>query len=60
MGTFMLFWLLGAIINYIFWKFENKDNLFCGGFQPIIVIFSLLLSWIFLVMQIIMKASERK
>ncbi len=56
----MLFWLLGAIINYFFWKWDNRDNLFCVGLQPSVILFSLLLSWIFVIMQILMKHSEQK
>jgi hypothetical protein len=56
----MLFWLLGAIINYFFWKWDNRDNLLCAGLQPSVILFSLLLSWIFVIMQILMKHSEQK
>jgi hypothetical protein len=56
----MIFWLIGAIINYFFWKWDNRDNLFCSGSQPFVILFSLLLSWIFLIMQILTKYSETK
>ena len=60
METLTFFWIIGAIINYYFWKYDNQDNLMSGGFQPIVLLFSLLLSWIFLIMQIIIRLNEEK
>ena len=59
MGEILFFWLTGAIINYYFWKYDNRNNLLSNGFQPIVLLFSLLLSWIFLIMQIIVRLSEK-
>lgn len=55
----LIFWLIGAVINYYFWKYDNRDNLLSNGFQPIVLLFSLLLSWVFLIMQIVCKLSEK-
>ena len=59
MTLLLLFWHIGAIINYYFWKYDNRDNLLSKGFQPIVLLFSLLLSWVFLIMQIVCKLSEK-
>ena len=59
MNTLIVFWLIGAIINYYFWKYDNQDNLLSSGFQPFVLVFSLLLSWVFLVMQIIVRLNEK-
>jgi hypothetical protein len=60
MNTLIFFWIIGSIINYYFWKYDNRDNLMSSGFQPFVLLFSLLLSWIFLIMQIIVKSYEEK
>lgn len=52
MEYLLIFWLVGAIINYSFWKWDNRQNLLASGIQFSILLFSLLLSWIFLIMQI--------
>jgi hypothetical protein len=52
MEYLLIFWLVGAIINYFFWKWDNRQNLLASGIQFSILLFSLLLSWIFLIMQI--------